>query len=177
MRTVTFRCPSCQEIGRASLESNDSVSCEYCDVEVIAAGKKMDEQRLSRCVIWQSPEMFVRKDFPQRLGVTIVVLGFAASCITWYYEWIISTYAILFGTALIDVVLYFCMGNVLECYRCHAHFRGIPELESHDPFNLEVHEKHRQNEARLKEAEADQAYREKLRANSAGQATEPSDAS
>jgi len=91
----------------------------------------------------------VRKDFPQRLGVGIVVLGFAASCVTWYYHHILLTFGILFATALVDLLLYVLMGNVLECYRCHAQYRGVEGLEDHPPFSLEVHEKHRQQAARL----------------------------
>ena len=58
---------------------------------------------------------------------------------------------ILFATALIDVVLYVVMGNVLECYRCHAQYRGLPSLEGHEGFNLEVHERYRQQAARLRQ--------------------------
>jgi hypothetical protein len=47
-------------------------------------------------------------------------------------------------------VLYLTVGNVLHCYRCQAQYRGVPGLENHQPFNLETHEKHRQQEIRLK---------------------------
>mgnify|MGYP000497104993 CR=1 FL=1 len=30
--------------------------------------------------------------------------------------------------ALQDLLLYVLMGNVLECYRCHAQYRGLPSL-------------------------------------------------
>jgi hypothetical protein len=96
-------------------------------------------------------ELFVRKDFPQRLGVTIVLLGIGASCLAWSMQWIIATFGILFGTALADVVLYAVTGNVLECYQCHAQYRDIPGLNDHDAFNLEVHERYRQQAARLRQ--------------------------
>ena len=54
------------------------------------------------------------------------------------------TFGILFATALIDVVLYLTVGNLLQCYRCQAQYRGVPGLENHEPFDLETHEKHRQ---------------------------------
>jgi hypothetical protein len=60
------------------------------------------------------------------------------------------TYGVLFTFALIDVVLYLVVGNVLHCYRCQAQYRGVPGLEEHQPFNLETHEKHRQQQIRLK---------------------------
>jgi hypothetical protein len=93
--------------------------------------------------------LFVRKDFSQRLGVAIVVAGFLISSVFWYYRMPLWTYGVLFATALIDVVLYLTVGNVLQCYRCHAQYRGLPGLEHHQPFNLETHEKHRQQRIRL----------------------------
>ncbi len=53
---------------------------------------------------------------------------------------------------MIDVVLYLTMGNVLECYRCHAQYRGLPEFDDYEQFDLEAYEKHRQQSLRLKEA-------------------------
>ena len=71
------------------------------------------------------------------------------SSIFWYYRLPLWTYGVLFATALIDVVLYLTVGNVLHCYRCQAQYRGIPGLENHEPFDLETHEKHRQQLIRL----------------------------
>lgn len=101
-----------------------------------------------------SVELFVRKDFPQRLGVTIVGIGLALSCVAWYYHAIYWTFAILFATALIDLALFMLMGEVLECYRCHAQYRGIDNLVDHEEFDLEIHEKYRQQEARKKQMQA-----------------------
>jgi hypothetical protein len=95
--------------------------------------------------------LFVRKDFPQRLGVTIVVLGLAASCIPWYYSRPLWTFAVLFATALCDLVLYFMMGNALTCYRCGAQYRGLDERDQHGCFDLSTHERYRQQAARLAE--------------------------
>ena len=67
---------------------------------------------------------FARKDFPQRLGVGIVVVGFAASCVTWAWQLLVPTFAILFATAAVDVLLYFLMPECLTCYRCGARYRG-----------------------------------------------------
>ena len=64
---------------------------------------------------------------------------------------IIGTFAILFATALADVLLYALVGDALMCYRCDALYRGVEEMEIHGSFNLETHEKYRQQAARLKE--------------------------
>ncbi len=53
---------------------------------------------------------------------------------------------------MIDVVLYLTMGNVLECYRCHAQYRDLPEFDDYEQFDLEAYKKYRQQSLRLKEA-------------------------
>ena len=88
------------------------------------------------------------------MGVTIVATGFVLSSIAWYYHMIVATFAILLLTAAIDICLYLFMGEVLECYRCHAQYRGVGNLDSKEAFNLEIHEKHRQQQARLKQSRA-----------------------
>jgi hypothetical protein len=123
-------------------------ACAQCGKTLVAKTPHLLDQRLDRCLICPSGELFVRKDFPQRLGVAIVVGGFVASSVTWYFHQIVATFGILFGTALVDVVLYLLMGNVLECYRCHAQYRGLAQLDAHEGFNLEIHERYRQEAAR-----------------------------
>ena len=50
------------------------------------------------------------------------------------------TYAILFATALVDVVLYLVVPNGLMCYPFGARqYRGAPGSDSHEPFQLETH--------------------------------------
>src|SRR6185369_12109516 len=90
------------------------------------------------------------KDFPQRLGVALVVFGFVASSIAWANYQVFWTFAILFITALVDLLLYVLMGESLTCYRCHAQYRGSEEIERHGAFDLETHERHRQMAARMK---------------------------
>ena len=94
----------------------------------------------------------MRKDFPQRLGVALVVIGIVGSSIAWYYSNVLWTFGILFATALIDVALYTIVGDALMCYRCQAQYRGVEEMDTHGEFDLETHEKYRQLEARLDEA-------------------------
>jgi hypothetical protein len=112
---------------------------------------------VARCLVCPSTDLFVRKDFSQALGITIIVIGFALSTVAWYYHQVIATYAILFATALIDAVLYLVMGNVLQCYRCEAQYRDVASLEDGPEFDLTVHEKHRQQEARLAQAKEEAA--------------------
>lgn len=148
--TVTYRCSQC---GDSCLHSVNAATqllcCPHCQHQLRPADSAFVAGRLRKCLVCPSTELFVRKNFPQRLGVTIVVLGFAASSVAWFYHMLITTFAILFATALIDVVLYLSLGELVECYRCHAQYRGLPDLTAHEPFDLEIHERHRQVQARL----------------------------
>ena len=125
------------------------VPCPACGHIVVASQGAVKGEEVLKCVVCPSADLFIRKDFPQGLGLTIIGLGFAASTVTYYYQQITATFAILFVTALIDAVLYLVMGNVLQCYRCEAQYRGVPGVDEGQEFDLTIHEKHRQQEARL----------------------------
>lgn len=146
---VVFACPQCHATQRHTFGSSPEITCVACGHHWTIPSDAMDAKQIHRCVICPSTELFVRKDFSQRLGVSIVVLGLAASCVTWFLHRTVATFGILFATAAVDFVLYFFTGNLLQCYRCHAEYRGAEGLEKHSPFSLETHERYRQQAARL----------------------------
>ncbi|MEX2174407.1 MAG: hypothetical protein WD872_08595 [Pirellulaceae bacterium] len=147
---AAFRCPQCNQIGRADFgPTTRELACPNCRAAWPVPEGAVADDKQWRCLVCPSTELFIRKDFSQQLGVAIVVAGFIISSIFWYYRMPFWTYGVLFATALIDVVLYLFVGNVLHCYRCHAQYRGVPGLENHEAFSLETHEKHRQQAARL----------------------------
>ncbi len=149
LMNVTYHCPSCDQGARVTAEPGvASIVCPHCGHSLIAPEGAWEGPRLTRCLCCPSRDLFVRKDFPQRLGVGIVVIGFVASAIAWNYYHIYTTFAILFATALLDVVLYLLFGNALTCYRCGATYRRLEGLDSHRPFDLEIHERYRQQAAR-----------------------------
>jgi DNA-directed RNA polymerase subunit RPC12/RpoP len=156
---VTYACPHCHATTRSALDEHTTlIACSHCGHQTAiparaVSGGLVTGEEIHRCVVCPSKELFARKNFPQRLGVAIVVIGFALSCITWNYRLVVPTFAILFATAASDVVLYFFMGNVLECYRCQARYAGGTNLDEHGPFDLEVHERFRQEKIRLAERE------------------------
>lgn len=147
---IAFSCRRCETPQQVRLAdpSAQTFCCPRCEEEYPLAAA-IDAERLQQCVVCGCQELFVRKDFSQRLGVAIVVTGFVLSSIAWGMHQIYATYAILFATALIDVCLYLTVGNLLQCYRCSATYRGFSELGSHTGFSLETHEKFRQQAARL----------------------------
>lgn len=153
--TVSFACPKCEQPGTAEFStSSRQIECPHCHLQLQTPDDAFVGNKLSRCLVCPSHELFIRKDFPQRLGVTIVVLGFVLSSIAWACYYTILTFVILFATAAVDVVLYLLVGGVLVCYRCGAHYRGIEGADEHGHFELETHERYRQQAARLNEHKA-----------------------
>jgi hypothetical protein len=149
---VTYNCPACQSTTRAQLARNAaSIACTHCGQQINVPSGAITGRQIHRCLVCPSTELFARKDFPQRLGVALVVLGFVGSSIAWFNYQVLLTFAILFVTALVDLVLYIVMGESLTCYRCHAQYRGFEEIEHHGGFDLETHERYRQMAARMKE--------------------------
>jgi len=147
---VTFACPACEQTTRQEIAPpTGALVCASCQHAIPVSLPPDAAEPPGRCLVCGCPELFVRKNFSQRLGLTIVVAAMVLSSIAWGLHWRYATYGILFAAALIDVILYFRVGNLLQCYRCSAEYRGLAELEMGEPFSLETHEKFRQQAARL----------------------------
>jgi DNA-directed RNA polymerase subunit RPC12/RpoP len=127
-----------------------TLDCSHCHQRVAVPADAIEGQQIRRCLVCPSRDLYARKDFPQRLGVALVIIGFVGSSIAWANYHVLWTFAILFATALVDLLLYIVMGESLTCYRCSAQYRGFEEIERHGGFELETHERYRQMAARMK---------------------------
>ena len=157
---VTFRCHRCEEASRVDVAPQDaSLVCPQCGQKYQMPGDAMADGRLERCVVCPSRDLFVRKDFPQRLGVAIVVVGFALSSVAWFYHRPGLTFAVLSATVVIDIAFYLIMPSAVMCYGCGAQYRHLHGVEEYQPFSLETHERHRQQAARQQEVQQQAARR------------------
>ncbi|MEX2186840.1 MAG: hypothetical protein WD875_08610 [Pirellulales bacterium] len=149
---VTFDCPHCQQGARVDVpDAARSLACPHCSTVLRFPPGAWSGGRLDRCVVCPSTDLFLRKDFPQIIGVGVVAFGIISSTIAYYFGHIYLTFGMLFASAAIDFVLYQIVGQALVCYRCHTHYRMLAGLDAHTPFNLETHERYRQEAARLSE--------------------------
>jgi len=105
---------------------------------------------LSECRKCGCRDLFVRKDFPQKVGLGIVIgagaafLILAAKPSTFYIgAWV------LVGAVVLDAVLFFMVKKVTVCYRCRAEFRDVRVNSEHHGFDLAVGEKYRDRSAGL----------------------------
>jgi hypothetical protein len=145
---VCFSCPTCERPARVNIDAAVDWQCSACEHR-----QHLDaiDVRVSRCVVCGNPELYKKKDFPHWLGMTILVVACLASVYTYfrYDKWL--TWAILIGSALIDGALYLSVGDAVVCYRCEAHYRGMKAAEAHQPFELTVGERYRQERIRAEE--------------------------
>ncbi len=149
---VTYACSSCDSAVRHEFdERTTALACPACRHEVALPEGAVSGERVRRCLVCPSHDLYMRKDFPQRLGVLLVAIGVIGSSIAWANANLAWTFGILFATALADLLLFMFVGNALMCYRCGAQYRGVAEMETHGHFNLETHEKYRQIAARTSE--------------------------
>jgi len=142
---VCFSCPECDRPDRLELDSARDWQCAGCDQRLrLEAGDPV----LPRCVVCGTAELYKKKDFPHWLGMSILVGACLLSVITyWLYE-PVWTWVILIGSATFDGILYLGVGDALVCYRCNAHYRGFRAADSHQPFEITIGERYRQERLR-----------------------------
>ncbi len=149
---VTYACPHCDAASRTEFAADTrELECPHCHKRLALPHDAMNGRQVRRCLVCPSTDLYVRKDFPQRIGVALVGVGIVGSSIAWYHFNLLWTFGILFATALADVLLYALVGDALMCYRCDALYRGVEEIDAHGQFDLETHEKYRQLAARMKD--------------------------
>jgi hypothetical protein len=151
---LTFECPKCGTTGEvADVASAPALTCRSCgwtreiDPRTIAGGK------LSSCVVCATDDLYIQKDFPHVLGVTIVVAGFVVSSVFWAYYMPIAALLVLLSTAALDLVLYYVVPDVTICYRCLGQHRGpgTSPPGRFEPFDLAIGERYRQERLRAEQ--------------------------
>jgi DNA-directed RNA polymerase subunit RPC12/RpoP len=152
---LVYRCPRCGETQRPdAIEAAPLVHCGHCGWERTIAGGDVVDGRPTRCLCCGCEDLWRQKDFPQKLGLLMVGAGILLSTIAWANMEPALAIGILMGFALIDMVLFVVMPDVLVCYRCAARHRHAKPPENHPRFNLETHERYRQETIRLEEAKS-----------------------
>jgi hypothetical protein len=142
---TTFACPSCAQPATTAVDQACDWQCPACDhrLHLNAA-----EPTLPACVVCGNHELYKKKDFPHWLGMTILVSALILSTVTyyWYEKW--WSWSFLIGSAIVDGVMYLMVGDVLVCYRCEAHYRGFQTTDTHQPFEISIGERYRQERIR-----------------------------
>ena len=146
---VRARCrrPDCRVEACARVENAGSI-----DLRCAACGENLagcaDAGWCANGVVRSCPccgcrEAFVRKDFPQRLGLAIVMAAALVSIVL-LYRHTLAALGVLAGVVLIDAVVYLFVTRVTVCYRCRAEFRRFSLNPEHEAFDLATAEKYPQ---------------------------------
>ncbi len=145
---IRFHCPTDRCVAIIEYQPleqcGDTMQCPRCHKNhpMTITTMMRDEQRVDRCAVCGGAEMFVRKDFPQRIGLAVVVaFGLAAVYFLNRSLWV--AWGILASAVLVDLVIYFVIGRVTTCYACRAEYRGCHLNSPHDGFSLATSEKYR----------------------------------
>lgn len=132
---IAFACRGC---GRETVASvTGEARCPACGAEnrLDVSGSLRDAQMVDRCSACGGTQLYVQRDFNQKVGLLVVIIGAALAPFTPYY-------ASLVVAALIDACLYVVLPEITICYRCHAHYRGFRRNPQHQSFDLHVAEQY-----------------------------------
>jgi hypothetical protein len=145
---LSMRCrdTACRATLRADLASPGSASldCPACGkTHALRIDDALARDGLvAKCAVCDGTEFFIRKDFPQRLGMALVVLFGLVASIFYYYRNIPATFGTLAALVVVDAAIYFFVGIVTVCYRCRAEYRGLPRDPRYGGFDLATSEKY-----------------------------------
>src|SRR4051812_45341689 len=157
---LTFECPKCSGVGRLDgVEHAETADCPRCGHSRPLSPRAVDAGRLVACPWCATEDLYLQKDFPHGLGLAIIVAGFAASTVFWFFYMPIAAFGALLATAALDVALYYLVPDVTICYRCLGQCRGPGSNPggAFRPFDLAVGERCRQERLRVEELRRDKA--------------------
>jgi len=131
---IAFACRQCG--GEATADLDGRGNCRTCGEAIgFEVPPLLKELRIvERCPACLGEQLYVQRDFNQKAGIAIVVLGAILAPFTYYLSLVLA--------ALIDAGLYMLLPEITICYRCQAHFRGFRHNPTHKAFDLHVAEQY-----------------------------------
>ncbi len=144
---IRFHCPTDKCVAIIEYEPlagcSDTIKCPRCSVEhaIDVTESMTDGDTVDRCAACDCRELFIRKDFPQFIGVLIVV-GFGLAAIYYFTISVLIAWSILAAAVVVDVAIYLVIGKVTTCYACRAQYRKCKLNPDHEGFDLATSEKY-----------------------------------
>ena len=144
---IRFHCPTETCVALIEYEPltacDGTIRCPRCGtthpIDLPASVKNKD--MVEHCVLCGGREMFIRKDFPQLLGLGVVVL-FGLASIYFFSRSLLLAWGVLASAVLIDLVIFAFVGKVTTCYACRAEYRKGMLNPEHEQFDLATSEKY-----------------------------------
>jgi hypothetical protein len=133
--SVGFLCEGCggevlQRLGPGARPA----ACQGCGrtFPAPASGTLPESRLLSRCLHCGLDRLYVQKDFNKKAGLWVFIVAAALSVPTWGLS--------LLAATLIDLILYYALGDATLCYGCGAVHRGFRKNPSHGAFDIHTQE-------------------------------------
>lgn len=122
----------------------DHFTCSNCkrELEIFINDSILTKGIVTTCVSCGHDTFYVQKDFNRALGLAIVGLGIALSIYFFMARQPVYAMATLGVMAVVDLLVFFLVGEVTVCYSCHALYRGFQRNPEHEGFDLKKLEKY-----------------------------------
>ena len=138
---ITGTCPACRRTVEWKVGGRGApILCPACGAEtLLTLGDSFFERgALDRCALCAERHLYRQKDFNQTTGCVILGVGAAGGLILAGLYGALWLWAVLLVAAALDAVLYRLVPEVVICYRCKAHVRGLADAGSVPPFDLQL---------------------------------------
>ncbi len=128
---LRFACPQCGTVNRRSDADQSTVlDCTECSYIGLLPIGWTREGTVERCPICGCSDLFTQKDFHQRTGIIIALLGASFAIFTRYMS--------LAFAAIVCTFLYLNSRERLVCYQCRSQIVGHRQTRGRRRFNSRV---------------------------------------
>lgn len=130
---VDCLCRQCQERVMVPVGSDAAIAqCSECQTALLqhTTDGFSAQGALDQCACCGCAHLYQQKDFNRKLGVLLLVLGFALAPWTYGISILVLT--------LIDFFLYKKVGLVACCYECGAVYRDFAQVAEVPEFKLQL---------------------------------------
>jgi hypothetical protein len=136
---AVLACPGCGRAAEvADLAAAEALSCPCGWSAPRRAGALRADGRPVLCPLCGDPRLFVQKDFSRKVGIGLLVAGFALAVLLGVLVGPWGFFGALGASVALDTLLWLVAGNVVICHWCGTHLRGGPE--DYPEFDLAVHD-------------------------------------
>lgn len=111
-----------------------------------------DNRRLRRCPVCGCPDLFVRKQVPQLTLFAAPIVAAIVAMVLYGFGMLWPALAVLAVVVLVDLGIFLYIPRVLECYRCHTQFRGMPISHRHPRWEKGLADRYANEAAQSREA-------------------------
>ena len=132
---IALSCPSCGNEAVAGLDGGGTCRSCLAAVKVDVPEPLRTTRIIEACPACGNGLLYVQRDFNQKVGLGVVILGAVLAPFTPFYS-------SLFVAGAVDAGLYALLPDVTVCYRCQAHMRGFAKNPAHHAFDLHLAEQY-----------------------------------